>query len=162
MKTLNAFCCCRLGVGLVLGLGLPLCATAADEAPVVCDARDTWQALNAAGVPKAQQAAAVYPQLQSRPALCNSLLKILARLASGQKAGGRKLEGDKALDVAAAQRERQTALAEAGFRAEFEALTDEENDAVRKLVLEAALLHNHGFYLARDLLLRQLASGGGG
>jgi len=96
------------------------------------------------------------PALMS--AHCGSVKTVLLLLVGQRKVGGRKLEGDKPLDVAAARQERQQAMADAEFR---EVLTHEqqgEADPQRRLLLEAAALHEFGHFKARDLVLGELAA----
>ena len=116
--------------------------------PAKCEARSTI-----AGVQKSTLLQAFW----AGPDDCNSIRAVLGRLGSSTKAGGRKLEGDKPLNVAAAERERRVALADPAFKAQFDALLAAEADPLRRQLLEAALLDQNGHYLARDLLLRQIS-----
>ncbi|MDP1901893.1 MAG: hypothetical protein Q8K96_15765 [Rubrivivax sp.] len=87
---------------------------------------------------------------------CSSVLSVLKMAGSTTKTGGRKLEDDKVLDLAAAEQERSKAQADPSFAAELAAELAGESDAARRVLREAAILHDHGFYKARDLLLAQL------
>jgi len=124
-------------------------ATAAPAARVSCDARTTLTSLQAA---KFQAAFSLSPEA------CNSLKAVLSRLFNTSKAGGRKLESDRPLDVVAAEDQRQAALTDPNFKAELHPLLAIETDLLRRQVLEAALLHEFGHYLARDLVLRQIST----
>jgi len=135
-------------------------ARAQTDKPPVCDARTTVQALNDARIAAAAAIAGSYAVDPNKNAkLCASLGKVLWRLINGQKSGGRKLEGDKPMDLAEAERERQAALADPALRAELDSVLSQEPDAARRLVLEAAVMHNNSHYLARDLAMRQLQPG---
>jgi hypothetical protein len=104
------------------------------------------------------QAASFDAAFSTSPGVCNSLKAVVTRLFNTSKAGGRKLEADRPLDLAAAEQQRQAALADPTFKAELSPLLAVEADPVRRQLLEAALLHDFGHFLARDLLLRQLGS----
>lgn len=91
---------------------------------------------------------------------CSAVVSVMKLAGSSPKSGGRKLEEDKKFDPKAAEQERAAALADPAFAA---ALTRElagETDPVRRLVREAAMLHDAGHYKARDLLIVQLRAGG--
>lgn len=88
-------------------------------------------------------------------ASCNSLQNVLRRLAGTSTSAGKKLEGDKPLDVAAATRERQQAHADPEFAKALQEAQAPESDALRRLVLEAALLEEFGHFAARELVLRE-------
>lgn len=131
-------------------------ASADDSSPFACDASVTVRALR-----EAQGVAhlGVYSLPAAQKRYCLSIGKVLSRMVAGRKAGGRKLEDDKPLDLAAAERERQTALADPELRADLAGLTGQEADPARRAVLEAAVFHDFGHYQARDLALRQVAAG---
>lgn len=93
-----------------------------------------------------------------KSAHCGSVTMVLRQLLGQRKVGGRKLEGDKPLDVAAAQQERQRALADAEFRQALLQEQQDESDPRRRLLLEAGTLHEFGYFKARDLVLGELAA----
>lgn len=87
---------------------------------------------------------------------CSDLRIILRRLVSGGTPGGKRLEDDKPLDIAAAQTELQQALQQ---NPELKAQLDELRSAVaddrERMLYEAALLQSNDLYGPRDLLLQQ-------
>jgi hypothetical protein len=87
---------------------------------------------------------------------CSSLKSVMKLAGSTGKKGGRKLEPDKPLDVKAAEQERAAALAIPGFAKLLATELKDEADPARRLLREAALLHDEGHYKARDLVLAQL------
>lgn len=124
-------------------------ATASAPAAVSCDARTTLTRLQATNFDAA---------FSMSPGVCNSLKAVVARLFNTSRAGGRKLESDRPLDLAAAEQQRQAALADPNFKAELDPMLAAEADPLRRQLLEAALLHDFGHFLARDLVLRQLGT----
>jgi hypothetical protein len=89
---------------------------------------------------------------------CSSLKSVMKLASNTTKKGGRKLEPDKPLDVKAAEQERAAANANPAFAKLLATELKDEADAARRLLREAALLHDEGHYKARDLLLVQLRS----
>jgi hypothetical protein len=87
---------------------------------------------------------------------CSSLLSVMKLAGSTAKKGGRKLEGDKPLDVKAAEQERAAAKADPEFAKLLAIELKGETDPARALLREAALLDDDGKFKARDLLLQQL------
>lgn len=87
---------------------------------------------------------------------CSALLRILRMAGGAPVSGGRKLENDKPLDVAAAERELAQARADNSVAAELATELEGETDPVRRMLLEAAVLQDNGLYLARDLLVMRL------
>lgn len=90
---------------------------------------------------------------------CASVKAVLTRLAGKTVSGGRKLEDDRPLDVAAAEAEWKKARDDAEYQKALTVELDGETDPTRRTLLEAALLHDFGHYKARDLLLMRLSSG---
>lgn len=90
---------------------------------------------------------------------CSSMVSVMRLAGSSPRVGGRKLEGDKALDPVAAQQERQAAANDPAFATALATELAGETDPVRRLLREAAMLHDHGHYMARDLLIAQLRGG---
>ncbi len=87
---------------------------------------------------------------------CSSLKSVMKLAGGTTKKGGRKLEPDKPLDVKAAEQERATANGDAAFAKLLATELAGESDPARRLLREAALLHDEGHYKARDLLLAQV------
>jgi len=87
---------------------------------------------------------------------CTGLAAVINWIPNNAKAGGRKLEGDRALNVSEAQKERSSAQADPEFQAALQQALDNESDTLRRLALEAAVLHDFGFYAARDLIIEQI------
>ncbi|MET0517558.1 MAG: hypothetical protein ABW005_01865 [Burkholderiaceae bacterium] len=134
------------GVASVAGtasMGAPAPAKAAS-----CDARGSVGELKSQSFSQA---------FSTSPSLCGSLASVLKRLFSRSAGAGRKLEGDKPLNLVTARREYQAAQADPAFSAELKSLTADEADPIRRAALEAALLDEQGYYEARDLLLRELS-----
>lgn len=87
---------------------------------------------------------------------CSDLRKILRRLAHGGTRGGKRLEDDKPLDVAAAQTELQQALQQnPELKAQLDELPSAVADDRERMLCEAALLQSNNLYGPRDLLLHQ-------
>ena len=149
--------CYRCAAGLAALASLACGRVKADDnPPFACDASVTVQALREAqGVARLS----VFTLPAAHKNYCTSIGKVLSRMMAGRKAGGRKLEDDKPLELAAAERERQTALADPELRADLAALIGQEADPARRAVLEAAVFHDFGHYQARDLALRHAAAG---
>jgi hypothetical protein len=91
---------------------------------------------------------------------CVSYLAVARLVGSARRPGGRKLEDDVVFDPVAAQAQRQAALADPEIAAELAADLKNETDPLRRLFIEAAVMHDNGKQLARDLLLLQLQRGG--
>lgn len=94
--------------------------------------------------------------LSASKSVCSSWVFNLTRLASTIASGGRKLEGERPLDLNAAARENQQALADPEFVADLEKLTAAEPDELRKKLLKAALLQDNGFFDAAQALLLEI------
>ena len=141
---------------LGVAFGLVASAPSRAQAPAVpgisrvsCEAKSTVTTLQSARFKHA---------FATSPEVCSSLNAVFSRLFSTSRPGGRKLEVDKPLNVAAAEQQRKVAQADPGFKAELAALLAGESDPLRQKFLEAALLHDLGHFLARDLLLQQLVA----
>jgi hypothetical protein len=87
---------------------------------------------------------------------CGSLRSVLDRLANWNKTGGRKLEEAKPFNQAAAQANLDKALSDAGISRRFNQLKLEVANDKERMVYEAAILDDEGYYDARDLRIRQL------
>lgn len=91
-----------------------------------------------------------------RYAPCGSLRSVLDKLANWNKTGGRKLEADKPFDPAAAQANLDRAMRDVGIRTRLEQLKREVWATKERMVYEAAILDDEGYYDARDLRIHQL------
>ncbi|MGH8763396.1 MAG: hypothetical protein ACREUR_09230 [Nitrosospira sp.] len=87
---------------------------------------------------------------------CESLALVLRKLAGNSKTGGRRLESDKPLDIQLANENLQEALNDASIRSRIEKMQGEVKDADARLVYEAAILDEEGYYDARELKILQL------
>jgi len=87
---------------------------------------------------------------------CGSLTSVFNRLASTHKVGGRKLEEDRPFDAQAAQADLAKAQADPEVRPRLEKIHKEVTDPTRRLVYEAAVLDDEGYYGARDLRINQI------
>lgn len=87
---------------------------------------------------------------------CESLALVLRKLAGLGKTGGRRLESDKPLDIQQANKNLQEALNDANIRSRIEKMQGEVKDADARLVYEAAILDEEGYYDARELKIQQL------
>ena len=87
---------------------------------------------------------------------CASLASVLNKLASRGKTGGRRLEDEKPLDPLQAQAELQKALSDPEIRARLEKIREDVQDEDARLVYEAAILDEEGYYDARELKIQQL------
>ena len=89
---------------------------------------------------------------------CGSLASVWQKVTLRGKTGGRKLEGDKPLDVAAAQREWDGALRDAGIGARLKSLQKTIADPTELTLYQAAVLDEEGLYAARDWRLIELTN----
>lgn len=87
---------------------------------------------------------------------CGSLISVLNKLPSRRKIGGRRLEDEKPLDLQQAQAELQKALSDPEIRARLEKIREDVQDEDARLVYEAAILDEEGYYDARELKIQQL------
>lgn len=87
---------------------------------------------------------------------CDSLTTILNKLMSGEKTGGRKLENDKPLDQQKAKGNMQEALNNPETRARIDKIADKVTNENERLIYEAAILDEDGYYDARELKIQQL------
>jgi len=122
-------------------------AAQAQKAKVNCDTKAT--------VTNLQKASQLGSFAVADVSSCTSLRNVLARLFGSSSSAGKKLEPDKALNVAAATKERQDALTNPALAADLKELLAGETDPLRKLVLEAAVHEDYGYYAARDLVLHE-------
>ena len=137
----------------VLVLGIAATASSWAQSPgAVCDVESS----------KAQMAgsdAGLLQALFAKPftgARCDSVRAVFRQLSNRRVLGGRKLEPDKPLDVAAAREQRATAAGDAAFVAALAQESEGETEPRRRKLIEAAMLHEHGYVRARDFALQEL------
>jgi hypothetical protein len=87
---------------------------------------------------------------------CGSFMSVLYRLFNTSKTGGRKLEEDRPFNAQAAQADLAKAQADPEVRPRLEKIRQQIADPTRRLVYEAAVLDEEGYYSARDLRINQL------
>lgn len=87
---------------------------------------------------------------------CASLIAVLSRIADRQKTGGRRLEPDKPLDPREAQANITKATRDPAINARLRQVQGEVKDERLRLLYEAAIFDEEGYYSARDLRLQQL------
>ena len=102
------------------------------------------------------QATATWATQPFRSEACDSLATVFSIWSRKPRAGGRELETSKALDVSAARAELAGAGRDAEYRKALAAELAHESDPTRRKLIEAAWLHEFGFYKARDLILAEL------
>jgi hypothetical protein len=89
-------------------------------------------------------------------AACSSLASVWAKVKSQKKVGGRQLEKDRPLNPAEAQANLAAAQKDPAIRARLERAAKEIPDQNVRMVYEAAILDEEGFYAARDLKIQLL------
>jgi hypothetical protein len=89
--------------------------------------------------------------------VCGSLTSVLAKIMNRNRTSGRKLEDDKPLNPSEAQANLNAALRDAGIRRRIDQMRREVPDENARLVYEAAILDEEGYYNARDLRIQQLS-----
>lgn len=87
---------------------------------------------------------------------CSAVIKVLAQLQATKKPGGRKLHEGKPLDRAAAQAELLKARSDPDFTRKLTAVSEGVTDPTGRLVVEAALLDDEGYFAARQLLMEDI------
>lgn len=87
---------------------------------------------------------------------CSSLISVLQKISGRTVTGGRKLEKDKPFDPQAAQANLAAAMRDANVAPRIKQVQGEVRDANLRLLYEAAILDEEGFYPARDLRVQQL------
>lgn len=92
---------------------------------------------------------------------CPAVGNVLALLSRDKVTAGRKLEGERPFDPAAAAAELAAARADAEISAVIAAELAGESHELRRLLLEAAVMADFGKTLARDQLLMQLERAAG-
>ena len=89
-------------------------------------------------------------------AACSSLTSVWAKVTKQKKIGGRQLEKERPLNPAEAQANLAAAQKDPAIRARLDRLATEIPDQNVRMVYEAAILDEEGFYAARDLKIQQL------
>lgn len=87
---------------------------------------------------------------------CSSLISVLQKISRRTVTGGRKLENDKPFDPQAAQANLAAAMRDANVAPRIKQVQGEVRDGNLRLLYEAAILDEEGFYPARDLRVQQL------
>ena len=87
---------------------------------------------------------------------CSAVVKVLAQLQANKVPGGRKLHEGKPLDHAAARAELQKARTDPEFAGKLAAASEGVTDRTGRLVVEAALLDDDGYFAARQLLMEDI------
>lgn len=89
---------------------------------------------------------------------CGSLASVWQKVTLRGREGGRKLDGDKPLDVPAAQREWEGALRDATVGPRLMALQKTISDPTELTLYQAAVLDEEGLYAARNWRLVELTN----
>ena len=99
------------------------------------------------------------PSLQEKAraggAACGSFVSVLDKVIKRNKTAGRRLEGEKPLNVGAAQANVDAALRDPEIRKQIQALRRVPDENLR-LLYEAAIFDEEGYYNARELRIQQL------
>jgi len=120
-------------------------------ASLLLPAAATAMAQDCKGLQDLQQYRSDKPQVE-----CSSLTSVLDRLVNTRKTGGRKLEEDRPFNAQQAQADLTKAQADPEVRPRLEKIKKEVSDPTRRLVYEAAVFDEEGYYGARDLRINQL------
>ncbi len=89
-------------------------------------------------------------------AVCGSLASVVDKVIRRGKIGGRQLEADRPLDMKQAQANLEAAYRVPAIRSRLEQVGREVQDENVRLVYEAAILDEEGYYSARELKIEQL------
>ncbi|MCY1336298.1 hypothetical protein D9M69_221010 [compost metagenome] len=87
---------------------------------------------------------------------CGSLSTVWGSLMSSGRPGGRKLEEDRPYNPSQAQANYAQAQADPDVRQRLDQVGKEVSDGNLRLLYQAAILDEEGYYGARDMLVRQL------
>lgn len=93
--------------------------------------------------------------LSSNPP-CASAKVVAYKLVNREKTGGRKLQGDKPLDLKKAQANLDLALKNPELKGRIEKAHRDIIDENARLAFEAAIFDEEGYYDARELKIQQL------
>lgn len=111
------------------------------------------QSLAAANIPRGAALAADPP---SNAVQCSSIASVVSLILKRDTAGGRRLERDQPVSTARAQADLEAAYRDAEVRSLLEQVARETPDAAMRLLYEAAILDDGGYYAARDAKIEQL------
>lgn len=100
--------------------------------------------------------AALFETAPARGAPCGSLAAVLHRLSHRSVEGGRRLEKDRPFDPVEAQANMDLALQDLEIRTRIENIRSEVEDENVRLVYEAAIYDDEGYYDARELVIQRL------
>ncbi|WP_448108341.1 hypothetical protein [Pseudomonas azerbaijanoccidentalis] len=125
-------------------------------ATLMLPAAVTAMAQDCKGLQDLQQASLQQMKNEPEQAECGSLMSVLDRLLNTRKTGGRKLEEDRPFNAQQAQADLTKAQADPEVRPRLEKIKKEVSDPTRRLVYEAAVFDEEGYYGARDLRINQL------
>jgi hypothetical protein len=87
---------------------------------------------------------------------CGSFLTVIGKLISRDVTAGRRLEKDRPFNPAAAQADVDAALRNPDVRKRIDALRREVPDETVRLMYEAVVFDEEGYYDARELRIQQL------
>lgn len=90
------------------------------------------------------------------PTDCGTLTSVWGSLMNTGRTGGRKLEEDRPYNPSQAQANYAQAQADPDVRQRLDAVGKEVSDGNLRLLYQAAILDEEGYYGARDMLVRQL------
>lgn len=86
---------------------------------------------------------------------CVALASVMSKVTEQKTTGGRRLEDDKPLDIPAAQADLAKALEDETLRTQYNAAQTTYENELARLIYQAMILDEEGFYAARDLLILQ-------
>ncbi|MNT71378.1 hypothetical protein D3C72_2098570 [compost metagenome] len=87
---------------------------------------------------------------------CGSLSTVWGSLMSSGRPGGRKLEEDRPYNASEAQANYAKAQSDPEVRQRLDQVGKEVSNGNLRLLYQAAILDEEGYYSARDMLVRQL------
>jgi hypothetical protein len=90
---------------------------------------------------------------------CASFWTVIGKVIGRETTAGRRLEKDRPFNQAAAQANVDAALRNPDVRKRIEALRSEVPDETVRLMFEAIVFDEEGYYDARELRIRQLRQG---
>lgn len=142
---------CRLAAVLcIAGACLVPFAGRADTAGTSCLKGKQAEAVRSSSLFDALKSALNGPQ-------CAGLVKVLTKLQASAVPGGRKLKEARPLDRAAAQAELAKARSDPEFTRLLASASQGVTDPTGRMVVEAALLDDQGYFDAHQLLMEDIA-----
>ena len=133
-------------LGIAWAAIFPLFAPSSVEASECVGLQKIRQSLMAANEPRTA-ALATQPPGTVR---CASMVSVLSRLARRDTTGGRRLERDRPASAAQAQADLDAATRDPEVRGLLEQVARDTSDPNARLLYEAAILDDGGYYAARD------------